>query len=320
MRTFTYILALLSCFIFSEKMQAQFSQDFSLRQYNLFLENPAYAGSYDFYHAAMGFRKQWSQMNGSPERMYATFHTPFNKEHILALERREIRSAHHGAGIKILSDHTALLRDHYVMANYAYHVPLTSKLMLSMAIGAGFVNNRINQDKLDFVFTTTDPAVQYYSRIRPALESGVLLYHGKYFVSVSAKQLLTGARSFADQAYSISNPYAQFFSAAGCSLKVSNKTLLVPVLMNRISLAGKMANEAYLNANFDSKFYAGVGMKWRESLNFQAGLRVLKNVDFLYSYGITTSFLYNKNSGNHEFMLRLNQPTPIKIEHPADYW
>ena len=299
---------------------AQYSNDFAMRSYNLFYENPAYAGAADLYNLSTSFRKQWTGITGSPERYYLTFNMPFQRKHVLASKNPKTKAPHHGAGFKLENNKIGFVNGIALQACYAYHIPVLRKFMLAAGIGVGFQNYSINSSQLNFVFTDTDPVINSFNHFTPTGEVGLNLYSNKFFVSGALRQLASNGYTFSSNAISLYTQSRQFVTAVGCSLNVAPKVTMVPVLLNRSNFETPITTEAVLNFDFNKLFYCGLGYRHHIAVSINAGFRILDALDFLYSYDYTTSQLSGTNGGSHEILLRLHKPTPIKVDYPSDYW
>jgi len=115
---------------------------------NQFLGNPAMAGGGGL-NLNMGFRKQWSNMPGSPLNQL------FSADYKL--------SSKVGIGLNFNNDQSGVLKKTSMLGAYAYHLPLNEKNdKLSFGLAFGFMNERINSE--DIIGDLDDIIVASYNQ------------------------------------------------------------------------------------------------------------------------------------------------------------
>ncbi len=299
---------------------AQYSNDYAMRSYNLFFENPAYAGAADLYNISTSYRKQWTGIEGSPERFYLTFNKPFKRKHVLAKKNDATKEPHHGMGLKLENNKVGFINGISLEGCYAYHIPVFKKFMLAGGIGFGFQNYKIDGNQYNFVFTTSDPVVTTLNHFMPDGEIGINLYSPKFFISGALRQIISDGYSFSNSSFSIDNNSKQLVTAIGCSLSVMPKLKMIPTVLNRSNFKSPFTTEAVLNFEYNKFIYFGLGYRHQIATSLNIGFRVMHSLDFIYSYDYTISELSGLSGSSHEILLRLHKPTPIKVDYPSDYW
>ena len=96
-----------------------------------YIYNPSRSGTSGFTEATILHRRQWADIQGSPETSALAINGSLNEEKV-------------GWSLYGFSDQTDIIQRIGVYGNYAYHIKLTDKSVLSFGLGAGYLNNSID--------------------------------------------------------------------------------------------------------------------------------------------------------------------------------
>jgi len=173
---------------------------------NNYIINPAVAGIENYTDVKLSHRHQWVGLDGAPVTTYLTIHGPLKKSdydvetpttfHAPGSNPRgqaywrdyTAAEPHHGIGFTMMNDRTGPLNRFSVGGTYAYHMGLSGRTSLSFGVTAGVQNMSLNASKLDFVYTTTDPAVAgsgYLNKLTPDVNSGLWFYPSDFFLGLA---------------------------------------------------------------------------------------------------------------------------------------
>src|SRR5687768_16197717 len=172
----TFFIVILSMW-FLQGVNAQQKPHYTQYVLNQYIINPALTGIENYTDVKLSHRHQWVGFDGAPVTTYATVHRPIGKkdlrtsptsDKVPGVNRRgrsfweEYTAAepHHGIGLQVINDRTGPLNQFAGYITYAYHLGIGPKTSLAAGFGAGVTNLSLNTSKLDFVFTSVDPAVQ----------------------------------------------------------------------------------------------------------------------------------------------------------------
>lgn len=147
-----YILFILALVVL--KTESAFAQYIPLvSQYynNGYLANPSLAGIKKGYNLNMAYRKQWTNIPGSPEIQNFTGDFGSKNQKV-------------GLGLNVNFDKAGLQRISNVLGTYAYHLPLNGKEeKLHFGLSVGFMNQRLSNN--DIKGNINDPlALRYNER------------------------------------------------------------------------------------------------------------------------------------------------------------
>ncbi len=321
MRYLVIILALLVNFIVLGQQDAQFSN----YQTNNFLMNPAVAGSYNYWNAKVGYRTQWTGMDGGPQTMFGSFHGPIKG--IKGKRYRRKKRPHHGFGAMIFSDEAGAISYNGFSGSYALHTHLNRHYTLSFGASVGMKEFRLDGSKLDFVQTPDDPEVgdQIYSNVMPDANVGVWLYSEKMFLGLSARNILQSGIDISngDQvvAEDYSKLYNHYFITGGIFFDVNTDWAFVPSVM--VQHVRPAPVQFDLNGTFWFREKIALGFSYR---NLDALYVVFEYVhdekfEFSYAFDFTISELTKYNNGTHEVVIGMRFGAPRgKVLCPAKFW
>ncbi len=289
------IIILVACSLLSLASYAQ--QDVLLSQYmfNNLLVNPGYAGSKRYASASLLYRNQWVKFDGAPKTFVATIHGPTRTRKV-------------GLGLEIAADKIGVTNRYDIYANYAYHMELNKKLKLGVGLrgGISYFNAKLSDlivwDKPDALFS---PATQ--SNILPNFGAGAYLYGNKFYIGLSAPELLSydpsRPLSFDIQNNIIPKQVRHYFYTMGGAIEINPDFVLRPAML--VKYSQNTAIEFDFNLNFLIKKVLWIGGAYRtgDAAVGMLELQATKQLRIGYAYDFTTSLLKNYSNGSHELMI-----------------
>lgn len=292
--------------------------------FNSYLINPAISGIDNYIDVKLGYRKQWSGLEGAPVTSYISVHSPIGDEFVRSsvnsfsgagdnpMSRSYVNTytsaePHHGVGFYALNDKAGRLRQTNISASYAYHLGLSTDVNLSLGVSGGFSSLHIDVDRI-LVDNASDPllSADYNNRIRPDLAAGFWLYSPKFFLGGSAKQLLGRRSRIVNREVSIT-AYQQpvFYGTTGYKFFVDEDIAAIPSILLTYWINAPTAIDGNLKLAYQDKFWIGGSYRNNDSFSFLAGVNLASLVNISYSYDVSTSALRSVNNGTHEIVLGL---------------
>src|ERR1700755_3606761 len=141
------VLFLLGLLITSVNViMAQQRPQYTQYVFNNFLLNPALSGIENYTDVKLGYRSQWTGLEGAPVTAYFSINAPIGKNFIqgdasafpasgglnpssrLYTQQYQAAEPHHGIGLTLVSDKTGPINQTNIDATYAYHLGLTDRL------------------------------------------------------------------------------------------------------------------------------------------------------------------------------------------------
>ena len=304
--------------------------------FNNFLLNPAVSGIENYTDAKVGYRSQWTGLQGAPVTSYITINAPLGKNFLqgdasafpasggenpssrLYTQNYMAAEPHHGIGLMIVTDKTGPISQTNLDATYAYHLGLTNNLNLAVGVMAGVSHISLNTSELTLE-TALDPAIANgnNSQWKPDLGVGIWLYSSTYYVGASVQQILPQNLYFStNTAYNKSKTIPQLFLTSGVKLFLTDDVTLLPSFLIKVINPEPITYDINAKVSFKDKFWIGGSYRRNDSFGILAGLNISSFINIGYSYDITTSALNTVSNGTHEIVIGLLLNNRYKVTCP----
>ncbi|MBC5775748.1 type IX secretion system membrane protein PorP/SprF [Pontibacter sp. KCTC 32443] len=318
---------------------AQQLPHFSQYMLNGYLLNPAMAGVENYGDVKIGYRNQWSGVEGAPKSYYATVHAPLNKlnfnksassvpyrgKNSSKEMHKNYRSrslvtpqAHHGLGFTALTDKAGALKRSDVSLTYAYHLPLSRTTMMSVGLTGGFSFYSVDQSGL-YLTNPTDPTFMGgdYYRAKPNISAGAMVYTKKYYVGATTTQILQDELSKEEGISEQDRAYMHYYVTGGYKVVVSPKLSLLPSMMVKYVPPAPVSVDANLKVLYQDKVWIGGSYRHKDAAVVLAGINVSNLLQVGYAYDIANSDIGRVSDGSHEIVLGLLLNNRGKVFCPA---
>ena len=316
--------ALLS--LLSIKGVAQQQPHYTQYVMNQYIINPAITGIENYTDIKFSHRHQWVGIEGAPVTSYFTAHKSFGGSNMKGnatgftveeggnargknyWDQYTAADAHHGIGIQVVNDKMGPLSNLSAQLTYAYHIGLTDQTSISAGFGVGINQMMLDADKLNFGLIKVDNSVYTSGELRkvtPNISAGVYLYSAKYFLGVSAQQVVPQRVEYANDSVKLkeNNVLPHMFITAGYRLLVGDDFNFIPSVM--VKYMKPVPTQLEFNAKLQYRDMAWIGASYRSTDAFAGmlGFNLSNKVMMGYSYDYSTSNLNNFSRGSHEFLL-----------------
>ena len=298
---------------------AQQESQYSMYMFNQLLINPAVTGTEDYMDAKLGYRSQWIGLEGAPQNFYGTFHTPFKK---LKSEFDDVKPlAWHGLGGFATGELTGPLNKFKLYGSYAYHLPITNTMVLSLGTFLGFQNYYVNKDKLRFVDNQTDAAVGgNISAISPDGSIGSWLYSRNFYVGLSILQIFNNRVKVTDGTTPEGKLNRHYFFTAGYRIKLDEQWAIVPsVLVKGISPA-PVQFDINAKLRYQDKIWFGGSYRNKDAIVALVGMTIDEKIDVGMSYDISIAKFRAYNKGSFEILVGYHIPTKKLAPSHSYFW
>ena len=244
---------------------AQQDAMFTKYMFNSLSYNPAYAGSKDYMSLGLLHRSQWLGIDGAPNSQTFTGHTPLRNERV-------------GVGLALSND--AIGPTSTVAANfsYAYRIPVSDGLRLSVGLQGGVENWRADFSRLTLDVPTDQAFDVSPNRWLPNFGAGLFLFGERFYAGLSSPHLIEyDLRQNDDPNVEIySRRYRHYFASVGAAFPVRGDDIMFkPSLLvknvgmfSKASKAGAAATvgaptELDIDASllFYNKFWVGASFR-----------------------------------------------------------
>jgi len=260
-----------------------------------YLFNPAFSGIDGKTEITVLNRRQWTDVQGSPETQFMSFNGNQN----------DLKFGYSGYAF---NDVTDIVSRSGFYGSYAWHVKFSDENSLSLGMGAGYVNNTINiagirvQDELDPVL---------YSQLNRGtfdLNFGFNLKFGDFNIGAAVPNLLAPAIDFSDN-YIISPFQYQYMRHFVVNTQYDvqmQKGLMTlsPYLTIRANQVTVPQVDAGLMFNHNEYFFVGAAYRSSYAVTGNAGVHLTENITIGYAYDFSLNTYGFALGNSHEFMLR----------------
>ena len=258
-----------------------------------YIYNPAYSGTSGVTEATILHRRQWSGIQGSPETSALALNGSLNDQKI-------------GWSVYGFSDQANVLQQLGAYGNYAYHVRLSESSTLSFGLGAGYLNQTIDQSAIRAkdpgdAFTVVAP-----NRGTFDLNAGISLRIADFTLGAAAPQLLAQNINYSENGDGINyNLIRHYMINAQYDFKFNgDKQVLSPLIMVR---AADQQVPVQIDAGllFNLTEYGYIGAMYRSdyAVTGNIGVNLTENLTFGYAYDFSLNEYGSSFGTSHEFML-----------------
>ena len=285
-----YILAicLLTGLLSTDTAQAQQDPQYTQYMYNMNVVNPAYAGSKETLSMTALYRKQWSGLEGAPETITFSGHSPINDEI--------------GLGLSVIADELGPVKETNLMVDFSYTLQVSDNLKLALGLKAGATFHDVGLTDLEL----QDPDDPFFSEninnTYPAVGAGAFFYGDNFYIGLSVPNFLTSVH-LDENGLKYGSETNHYFATAGYVFQVGENVKLKPSVMVKSAFDAPTSFDANFNALFYEKFELGVSYRLDDSFSGLVGFQATPYLRLGYAYDHVVSDLDAVASASHEFIL-----------------
>lgn len=261
---------------------------------NAFLLNPAIAGSVDYFPVRITARQQWVGINEAPSTQALSAHYLFEYQKL-------------GVGGYIFNDKFGPMSRIGIQACASYHLPLkeiNSKLGIGLAL-KGF-QFKFDESKLKAI-DDADPALSYstITKFVPDADFGIYLYNEKYFVGLSATQLIQLNIDFGDSSFDKNSIIRHYYAMGGYKFTLNDDFNVEPSLLFKGTMQTPWQVDFNIKGYYKQMYWLGLSYRSSKDIVAMLGIKV-KKYYLGYAYDYTMSSIKRYTSGSHEILLGIN--------------
>jgi type IX secretion system PorP/SprF family membrane protein len=304
--------------------EATAQEQFALSQYYQVqpILNPGFTGIDDFLDIKIGYRLKWAGLDNSPTTSFISVFgsigdkTSYNQSPIRIsnpnqiefIKSQKAKVSFHGIGGYITKQEQGAFDQVNIMANYAYHIPIKSKIRISLGTSFGLSNIRVDPNKISVWDKINDPIYQAYANgdnnyLKFMVSLGGVMYGEKSYIGVSYLPVvdlpLAGDTKdlTADDKYVI---MAGTKFALGASMKLILSLLVEANATNKTMVVGSLL--------LDIKSIVKTGFTYSNSndLAFSVMFNYKNNYGLGYAYETSLGNEATIGNGTHEVILSFN--------------
>ena len=283
------LLLLLTSFCVWSQQLPQYTQ-YTLNRYII---NPASAGSDNHFVGQTNYRSQWEGIKDAPRTYVLGVNGPIANQKM-------------GIGGYVFADVTGPTQRNGLSLSYAYHLNLTERIKLSMAINAGLLLYTV--DGTEIVFADSDPDVFFSpskeDQLFPDAGFSFYLYGADYYFGASAPQLIQNQLDFEN---SIQDPSGRltnhYFVTGGYNYELNENFEFEPSFLLKYVKPIPLQYEFTLRSIYQETLWLGASYRKGDAVGLLLGFVLQEHLSVGYSFDLIQSELRNYSTGTHEIML-----------------
>jgi len=195
------------------------------------------------------------------------------------------------------------------MGNYAYYVPLSNKLKLSMGLRAGVSSARLNTKNLN-AWDLDDPVIGMndFSTTMPKVGAGLQLQSRNFYAGVSVPDFINSDKNnfYGNKDRSFFDKRRNYILMSGYRLKINDTYGLYPNLRMIYYTGSKLRADFNTIVEITDYFWAGVTVSTSNNHAIMAGTHISSRIRFAYAYEFNAKSGASVPLSTHEINLMLN--------------
>lgn len=263
---------------------------------NLFMLNPAVAGTKGHINAAINYRMQWVGYEDAPQTAGVSLHS-------------RLANGKMGLGAFVLQDKVGPSQQTNIGGVYAYHLRFPD-CELSAGLAGNYTKYTLVGNKMN-IHNTQDPAVnQFVDNSTGVMDvnAGLYLYNDRFHIGLSALHALKSQAKFykGDSIKDGTIKYiTQFYSTLGYNYSLSQDYIYENTLFVNYIKGVPLMVDYTLRMYLKQRFITGFSLRIRDAIALHAGV-TFDNFQVTYSYDLLINRIRSYSSGSHEIMIKYN--------------
>jgi type IX secretion system PorP/SprF family membrane protein len=291
MKRFIIVLSAILTSITILAQQTPLSENYFMDKYSL---SPSYAGNFNPRYLIMGYRSDWSGIDGGPKTLRISYNDSFMEKS--------------GYGGKIVYDKAGIFSQLYIIGSYSYNLQINNDHHIMFGLSAGIYKNRLNLlDYYNDPNYTIDPAL-----INQDIKSK-LKFMSDFSVVWTWKGVEAGFMfsniSFGDASYKDVdlkyNPLANFQFHATYLYNINEDWDVAPLVIVRGGKFIKSQFELASQVVYLKKFWGSLVFRDPGILGFGIGANIDKGLKIAYNFNFATNVSMGVFN-NHEISIGVN--------------
>lgn len=318
------LLSTLVIQIFGLNLRAIAQENDNTQYYvNLPSINPGFTGSEGFWDFKASYRQSWNNFSDDNSNFYASLYGVLGTTSPTAYKNNTLRISDpnaydrlsvekdlrrkHGLGGTLSSRTLGPLKEFNFTANYAYHLPISEKLSLTLGAKLGFLSHQVDFTR----FTVRDEANDLFFQMLMnanegnqnyfTLDVGSVLYSDNFYLGISSNSLVNQKISGDDFNEFLTEK--RYDLQTGFRKQVSRNIEIAPAARLQYSELYDLNWEVNMRVRYKELIYVGGAYENDIRASFLFGLTLDSRYNINYSFDYYLSQLNNFNTGNHEVII-----------------
>jgi type IX secretion system PorP/SprF family membrane protein len=281
-------IILVACLVIVFAAEAQQDPLYSQYMLNPLLINPAYAGLNNQFNAMVGYRTQWTGLEGQPKTFNASAHTSLVNNKL-------------GAGIVFINDQVGNLTNTETNFSFAYKLLLKKETVLSFGMQAGVQNYKTDDGDLNIFDPDDNAFVGGEHGTRMNIGAGVILTNENFFVGLAVPRLLPSTFENGGQEFELYNQH--YYLSGGYIHYINERVRLKPSVLVRGVKGAPVSVDLGFNVNLNAIHTVGVFTRNFNTYGLLAQTLMKEQFRFGYVFEVPTDKSVGSNFTTHEITL-----------------
>jgi len=290
MKKLLIILSAILTGITAYSQQVPLSENYFMDKYSL---SPSYAGNYNQKYLIMGYRSDWSGIDGGPKTLRISYNDVFPF------------MTNSGYGGKIIYDKAGIFSQLYIMGSYSYNLQVNNDHHILFGLSAGFYKNRLNLlDYYNDPKYTLDPSLisqDINSRLKFMSDFSVLWTWKGVESGFMFSNINLGDASYKEVNLKY-NPLVNFQFHATYLYKINETWDVTPLVLVRGGNYIKSQFELASQVIYMKKFWGSLVFRDPGIFGFGIGANIDKRLKIGYNFNFATNVALGALN-NHEISL-----------------
>jgi type IX secretion system PorP/SprF family membrane protein len=330
------IFIVLGCCMLSHSLCAQ-ENDYTQYYANMPAVNAGFTGMDDYFDLKVGVREGWNNFGIKNANLFLSAYGTLNSNNRSGRRNNSLRISNpklldeiqldkqfrrrHGIGGMVTSRTVDPYKAIAASLNYAYHLPLSNSLNLSLGAKFGYSNQRIDFSGLTVRDDVND--LFYQSLIQSAqgtqntlmADFGTVLYSKQFFLGLSSSGLVAKDLN-GDQLFNLS-PGTRYRLQTGGSIFINPEFELSPGAIVTYQEGYDMLWAVNARLRYKEFIYIGSAFEVDSKVSLLVGAAT-PSLTFNYSYDMYIAGLNNFNVNTHEIVMGLKLFNKFKLR--PNFW
>lgn len=295
--------------------------------------NSGFTGMDDYFNLNTGVREGWNNFGVENNNLYLSAFGALNSAKRSGRINNSLRLSspkifeemqsdkkfrrHHGVGGMVTSRTVGPYKSFVATVNYAYHLPISRKLNVSLGSRLGYTNQRIDytgltvRDEVNDLFYQTLIQSGQGSQNTFLVDFGAVLYSNTFYLGLSTSNLVI-EKLYGDQLFNL-NEGTQYRFQSGAVISLNPELDLAPGVSATYQESYDLLWAANVRLRYKNLVSLGTAYNSDAKISILVGLAIT-NLSINYAYDIYTSDLSDFDVHTHELVLGISLFNKYKLK------
>lgn len=267
---------------------AQQSPQFTQFMLNNMVLNPAYAGAEEALSLTVLTRSQWSGVDGAPSTQCFSAHTLLQPQRV-------------GLGLAVIRDQIGVHKNTNIRTNYAYHLPVHNRGILSLGLQAGVTS--LKSDYASLLGSSSDPQLMTnINKTFLGFGAGIYYRTTHWCAGLSVPELMSKTLNVRDT-LTVRLRRTNVLAYARYSFMLNEFFDVEPAVILKYYAGVPVSADVNVNVVYRKALSAGLSYRKGESVDLLLRFQLTPQLQLGYAYDHPIRFAGRLSSASHELMV-----------------